>query len=191
MKKSDFLKHPFTKRFILEQIQPLRVLFYYHLVSFFVRPLEMKWESATFVFSNISLLILANIVFIVVIDYDKIKKKGRFNGILWIYMILLGLLVVEYVGIAGHAILSFGDPENSQVRYSKMIVLLFTGIGGYFITITNFIGEKLDERVKLTKKLRKIFAILITGITIALVIYSIHANPTGWKIITNYFSGLF
>ena len=173
----------------MEQFQPLRIIFYVHLVSFivgFIVPeLHLSPDTSIFIFNSIPILIAANIPFVIFIEYEKLRKKSISSAFVWIFMFFVGLLAVEFIGIAVHTHTSFFDQSDPEIIYWNMIALLFTGIGGFLLTITNYIGEKLDEKIKLTRKQQKIISFFLLLIAILVNIYSMQMNPQ-WESFFNY-----
>lgn len=187
------LGHPLLKQLIAEQVQPLRILFYVYLVSFtvgyFVPQFHMSNETSLFIFNNVPILILANIPFVIFIEYDKLRKKGFISAFLWILLFFIGLIGVEFIGVAVHAQTSFHDPHDPKVMYWNGIALLFSGIGGFAITITNYIGEKLNKKIILSRRQQKIIPFFLLFIAILLNVYSIQVNPQ-WENFFNYIQSL-
>ncbi len=190
MKKPSFLEHPLSKRILVEQFQPLRILFYVHLLSFLIPSLHLSLKTSLFIFNNIPLLIIANIPFVIFIEYDKLRKKSKLEAFSWLLLFFIGLLGVEFVGLAVHTHTSFFDPQDPEIFFWNVIALLFTGIGGFVLTITNYVGEKLNERITLSRKQQKIIPFFLLFIAILLNIYSMYVNPQ-WGYFFNYLDSLF
>ena len=185
--------HPLTKQLIAEQVQPLRILFYVYLVSFtagyFIPEFHLNRDASQFIFDNVLILILANIPFVIFIEYDKLSKKGWISASLWILLFFISLIGVEFVGVAVHTQTSFHDQHDPDVIYWNGIALIFSGIVGFVLTITNYIGEKLDKKITLTRRQQKIILFFLLFIVILLNIYSMQVNPQ-WENFFNYLQTL-
>lgn len=181
--------HPLSKKIIIEQFYPLRIIFYIHLTSFFIPELHLSLKTSIFIFNMIPILVVANIAMVIFLEYDKLRKKTILFAFLYLLLLFIGLLAVEFLGIAVHTHTSFFDPHDPEVIYWNMVALLFTGIGGYLLPVTNYIGEKLDEKYTLSRKQQKIISVFLLLIAILLNIYSMQVNPQ-WENFFNYVTAL-
>jgi len=182
IKNTKIFSHPLAIRLWLSQIQPLRFLFYLHLASFVIPGFEIHWKSSIFILNYIPILVVANIIFYVFINFDKFRNKSLLDSIPLFAVIFLGFFTVEYIGFLAQTLISFNENPTPTQEDWKLIALLFTGIGGFMLEISNYVSEKLDERIKLTKKQQKIVAVLLLIMTITLIIYSLQVTPL-WKIL--------
>lgn len=186
LKNVKIFSHPLTIRLWLSQIQPLRFLFYLHLASFVVPGFEIPWASSILILNYISILVGANIAFYVIINFEKFRNKNLLDSIPLFTVIFLGFFVVEYIGFLAQTLISFNENITPTQENWKLIALLFTGIGGFMLEISNYVSEKLDERIKLTKKQQKIVSVLLLVGAIALIIYSFQVTPI-WKSLSIFF----
>lgn len=181
--------HRLSKKIIIEQFYPLRIIFYIHLVSFFIPELHLSFQSSIFIFNMVPVLVVANIAMVIFLEYDKLRKKTILSAFTYLLLLFVGLLAVEFLGIAVHTHTSFFDPHDAEIIYWNMIALLFTGIGGFMLPVTNYIGEKLDEKYTLSRKKQKIISVFLLLIAILLNVYSMYVNPQ-WGNFFNYVTTL-
>ncbi|MGY5148637.1 MAG: hypothetical protein ACW9W3_01070 [Candidatus Nitrosopumilus sp. bin_68KS] len=185
----NLFQYPLSKKIITEQFYPLRVIFYIHLTSFFIPELHLSLKTSIFIFNMVPVLVSANIAMVIFLEHDKLRKKTILSAFSYLLLLFVGLLTVEFLGIAVHTQTSFFDPHDPEVIYWNMIALLFTGIGGYLLPVTNYIGEKLDERFKPTRKQQKILSVFLLVIAISVNIFSMYVNPQ-WENFFNYVTTL-
>jgi hypothetical protein len=186
LKNTKIFSHPLAIRLWISQIQPLRFLFYLHLASFIVPGFEIHWKSSIFILDYIPILVIANIAFYVLINFDKFRNKSLFDSIPLFVVIFLGFFAVEYIGFLSHSLISFNENPTQIQEDWKLVALLFTGIGGFMLEISNYFSEKLDEKIKLTKKQQKIVAFLLLIMAITLNVYSFQVIPL-WKSFPFFF----
>ena len=174
-------------KLLLAQLQPLRILFYVYLPSLFFVDLHMPWQSSTLIFNFLPIFVLSNVGYIVFIEYNKLKQKGKRWFIHWISMITIGIFGVEFIGIFTHTMISIyeGRPP-ADAQYWNIVATIFTGLGGVILEINYFFSERVDRWI--FNKVNPKYAVLgAAGFTIIIASLSLWMNPQ----FHNFFSSLF
>jgi len=138
-------------------------------------------------------LILVNIPFIVFLEWEKLSKKDHLSKFTWILTFFIGLLAVEYVGVAVHTQTSFFDQHDPEIIFWNVVALLFSGIGGFLLPIVDYIGEKLDKKITPTKIQLKLMGIGVISLAIFVnvFVYYVLDYGTHWfTILTSWIQNM-
>lgn len=172
-------KRDLAEKILLEQISPLRLLFFVFLPGIVITQWYIPPESSMMMMDYLPVIAAATIGFIALEEREKLRKLNWRQGIFWIATLSVGVFTVEFLAFFVHALASLFIAEGKlthEAEFWVTIATIFTGLGGVILGVLYFFSERIDRWI--FSKVNEKYARLATaGFVIILCGLSLWMNP--------------
>lgn len=144
---------------------PLRLIALAFVLSSLSPLLALPWQTTTSIFNWIAFPMIANIGFIAFGERKFLKQMGKLQWICWIVTLSMGVISIEFTGIAVHTATIFMQNSATATFWDHVSIFLFGGSFALSIFQSytkRFTGKQMDDRIGI------LFIIVITVLLVAL-----------------------